>query len=100
MPARGPRRDLCVVVVTMSQYSKGWAASWAATRPLQYNGAFSCCASLSRPSGPLVRGPEHLRRCPNLFLLDYKPLARPSSCLCREGNFHPVQGMALYWVHQ
>ena len=34
MPARGPRRDLCVVVVTMSQYSNGCAASCAATRPL------------------------------------------------------------------
>ena len=34
MPARGPRRDLWVVVVTTSQYSKGCAASWAATRPL------------------------------------------------------------------
>ena len=34
MPALGPRSDLCVVVVTMSQYSKGWAASCAATKPL------------------------------------------------------------------
>ena len=34
MPARGPRSDLWVVVVTTSQYSKGCAASWAATRPL------------------------------------------------------------------
>ena len=33
MPARGPRSDLCVVVVTMSQYSKGDAASPVATRP-------------------------------------------------------------------
>ena len=31
---RGPRMDLWVVVVTMSQYSKGLLASWAATRPL------------------------------------------------------------------
>ena len=33
MPARGPRRDLCVVVVTMSQYSKGCVCSSAAMRP-------------------------------------------------------------------
>lgn len=35
MPARGPRRDLWVVVVTTSQYSNGCASSWAATKPLQ-----------------------------------------------------------------
>ena len=35
MPARGPRSDLCVVVVTMSQNSNGCAASSAATRPLR-----------------------------------------------------------------
>ena len=34
MPARGPRRDLCVVVVTMSLKSKGCDCSSAATRPL------------------------------------------------------------------
>mmetsp|Transcript_5467 Transcript_5467/g.19949 ORF Transcript_5467/g.19949 Transcript_5467/m.19949 type:complete len:216 (-) Transcript_5467:845-1492(-) len=34
MPPRGPRSDLCVVVVTMSQYSKGLGATPAATRPL------------------------------------------------------------------
>ena len=34
MPARGPRSDLCVVVVTMSQYGNGCAASSAATKPL------------------------------------------------------------------
>ena len=35
MPARGPRSDLCVVVVTTSQYSNGCASSCAATRPLR-----------------------------------------------------------------
>lgn len=35
MPARGPRRDLWVVVVTTSAYSKGEAITPAATRPLQ-----------------------------------------------------------------
>mmetsp|Transcript_90730 Transcript_90730/g.256433 ORF Transcript_90730/g.256433 Transcript_90730/m.256433 type:complete len:216 (+) Transcript_90730:445-1092(+) len=33
MPARGPRSDLCVVVVTTSQYSKGLTCSPVATRP-------------------------------------------------------------------
>ena len=34
MPERGPRMDLWVVVVTISQYSKGLLASWVATKPL------------------------------------------------------------------
>lgn len=34
MPARGPRRDLWVVVVTMSAYLKGVVSVPAATRPL------------------------------------------------------------------
>mmetsp|Transcript_38892 Transcript_38892/g.93328 ORF Transcript_38892/g.93328 Transcript_38892/m.93328 type:complete len:222 (-) Transcript_38892:581-1246(-) len=33
IPARGPRKDLCVVVVTMSQYSKGAGCCPVATRP-------------------------------------------------------------------
>jgi hypothetical protein len=33
MPARGPRSDLCVVVVTMSLYANGLCASPVATRP-------------------------------------------------------------------
>ena len=39
MPARGPRSDLCVVVVTTSQYSNGCASSCAATRPLRAHSA-------------------------------------------------------------
>jgi hypothetical protein len=35
MPARGPRSDLCVVVVTMSAHSNGDASCPAATRPLR-----------------------------------------------------------------
>ena len=34
-PPRGPRRDLCVVVVTTSDVSKGFATTPAATSPLQ-----------------------------------------------------------------
>mmetsp|Transcript_32391 Transcript_32391/g.100993 ORF Transcript_32391/g.100993 Transcript_32391/m.100993 type:complete len:254 (+) Transcript_32391:211-972(+) len=45
MPARGPRRDLCVVVVTMSQCSKG-AGCWpVATRP-------EMCAMSAMSSAP------------------------------------------------
>ena len=59
MPARGPLRDLWVVVVTMSQNSKGWSASCAATKPLhdsQHNGLqllhqlSGCEASNMRPA--------------------------------------------------
>eukprot|EP00958_Prasinococcus_capsulatus_P007092 scaffold659_cov329-Prasinococcus_capsulatus_cf.AAC.1 len=42
MPARGPRRDLWVVVVTTSQYSKGCFCSPAATSPLM------CAMSIKR----------------------------------------------------
>ncbi len=42
MPARGPRSDLCVVVVTMSQYGNGCAASSAATRPLRAHCQLQC----------------------------------------------------------
>ena len=92
MPARGPRKDLCVVVVTMSQYSKGWAASWAATRPLQSNSAFSCCASIFRPPGSSVRRPERLLKCPKLFLLDYKPLASTLIMPLQGGKCAPSAG--------
>mmetsp|Transcript_26385 Transcript_26385/g.79535 ORF Transcript_26385/g.79535 Transcript_26385/m.79535 type:complete len:242 (+) Transcript_26385:150-875(+) len=45
MPARGPRSDLCVVVVTMSQCSKGEGCSPVATRP-------EMCAMSAMSSAP------------------------------------------------
>eukprot|EP00427_Karlodinium_veneficum_P048897 CAMPEP_0169222730 /NCGR_PEP_ID=MMETSP1016-20121227/21753_1 /TAXON_ID=342587 /ORGANISM="Karlodinium micrum, Strain CCMP2283" /LENGTH=79 /DNA_ID=CAMNT_0009301055 /DNA_START=16 /DNA_END=255 /DNA_ORIENTATION=+ len=45
MPARGPRKDLCVVVVTTSQYVKGSGCCFVATNP-------EICAMSASKSAP------------------------------------------------
>mmetsp|Transcript_18104 Transcript_18104/g.50864 ORF Transcript_18104/g.50864 Transcript_18104/m.50864 type:complete len:222 (-) Transcript_18104:25-690(-) len=54
MPARGPRRDLCVVVVTMSAYSNGQFCSPVATSP-------EMCAISTRRKAPTLSQMERIR---------------------------------------
>ena len=54
MAPRGPRRDLCVVVVTMSEVSKGEGICLAATRPLM-------CAMSESMYAPCLSQTERMR---------------------------------------
>lgn len=56
-PPRGPRMDLCVVVVTTSEEAKGLSTTPAATRPLhgRMNQKTLCCVSAGRCASALER---------------------------------------------